>query len=221
MEALARFSDARTPGIWFSEAHDTGLGLDLELLAVRSALQLLPDLPAPVSMSLNASPALFLDQRFAATLTSAGVDLTRVVVEITEHAAIAVYDDIKDALTPLRERGVRLAVDDTGAGYASFNHVLHLRPDVIKLDRTLLGDINLDPARRAFVTAIVLLALELDAVITAEGVETPDQLITLMSLGVDQAQGYLLARPETSPITWRSWSARRWLPAPASMTLTP
>ena len=216
VEALARFSDDRAPDIWFREAHDTGLGLELELLAVQTALQLLPSLPPTVSMSVNASPALILDERFPAALTSAAVDLARVVIEITEHEAIVAYEDINAALAPLRQQGVRLAVDDTGAGYASFNHVLHLRPDVIKLDRSLLGNISVDPARRALVTAIVLLALELDAVITAEGVETPDQLATLRSLGVDRVQGYLLARPDSSPMTWRSWSSRRWLPSAES-----
>jgi EAL domain-containing protein (putative c-di-GMP-specific phosphodiesterase class I) len=164
-------------------------------------------------MSLNASPTLILDPAFATTLQASGVDLARVTVEITEHAAVAGYDDIRRALAPLREHGVRLAVDDTGAGYASFNHVLRLRPDIIKLDRSLLTDINIDPARRAFVTAIVLLALELDATVTGEGVETQEELDTLLTLGVEHAQGYYLARPDIGPATWQSWATRSWLGA--------
>ncbi len=100
---------------------------------------------------------------------------------------------------PAPAAGLRLAVDDTGAGYASFAHVLRLRPDTIKLDRSLLADIDHDAARRAFVTAIVLMALELGAAVTAEGVETAAELDTLRSLGVDTVQGFLIARPSTSP----------------------
>jgi EAL domain-containing protein (putative c-di-GMP-specific phosphodiesterase class I) len=122
----------------------------------------------------------------------------------------------------LRERGVLLAVDDMGAGYASFSHVLKLRPDVIKLDRSMIVDIATNPAKRAFVTAIVLLALELDATITAEGIETREELDAVESLGVDHAQGFHIGRPDTSAATWRSWSGRLWLaplfvPAPAQI----
>jgi EAL domain-containing protein (putative c-di-GMP-specific phosphodiesterase class I) len=106
---------------------------------------------------------------------------------------------------------MRLAVDDTGAGYASFTHVLRLRPDIVKLDRSLIAGIDTDPALRAFVTAIVLLALALDASIIAEGVETSAELETLRSLGVAEAQGYFFARPTCSPAQWGSWPARDWL----------
>ena len=78
------------------------------------------------------------------------------------------------------ERVVRFAIDDTGAGYASLNHVLQLRPDVIKLDRGLITGVESDPARRALVTALVLLALELGATVTGEGIET---LVATMSVG--------------------------------------
>jgi len=119
-------------------------------------------------------------------------------------------------LAPARERGVRLAVDDTGAGYASLNHVLQLRPDIIKIDRSLITGLSSDPARRSLVTALVLLALDLGASVTAEGVETPQELETLASLGVDDAQGYLLARPTTNALRWRHWYDRNWLYPQAS-----
>ena len=82
---------------------------------------------------------------------------------------------------------------------------------MIKLDRSLLADIDHDAARRAFVTAMVLMALELDAEVTAEGVETAAELDTLRSLGVDTVQGYLLARPSTDPAEWAAWATRDWL----------
>lgn len=208
-EALARFPGQPATERWFAEAHDAGLGVPLELLAVRRAVQSLPCLPAAVGLSVNASPALVLDAGFAAELTGCA-RLDRLTVEITEHAAVARYEDIAAALEPHRARGLRLAVDDTGAGYASFAHVLRLRPDVVKLDRSLLADIDHDAARRAFVTAVVLMALELGAEVTAEGVETPAELETLRSLGVDAVQGFLLARPSTQPTEWAAWASRDW-----------
>jgi EAL domain-containing protein (putative c-di-GMP-specific phosphodiesterase class I) len=217
VEALARFPDGRGPDAWFREAAELGLGVDLELLAVNAALGRVPDLPQDIGISLNASPSLILDPRLAEAIYASGIALDRVTVEITEHAAVTEYDEITSALLPLRERGVQLAVDDTGAGFASFSHVLKLRPDIIKLDRSMVVDIADDPARRAFVTAVVLLALELDASITAEGVETYAELETLVALGADHAQGYYLARPDTLRSTWQSWGNRRWL-APATVS---
>jgi EAL domain-containing protein (putative c-di-GMP-specific phosphodiesterase class I) len=214
VEALARFPDGRGPDAWFREAAELGLGVELELLAINAALGRVPDLPQDVGISLNASPSLILDPRLAEAIYASGIELDRVTVEITEHAAVTEYDEITSALLLLRERGVLLAVDDTGAGFASFSHVLKLRPDIIKLDRSMVVDIADDPARRAFVTAVVLLALELNASITAEGVETYDELETLVALGVDHAQGYYLARPDTMRSTWESWASRRWLAPP-------
>jgi PAS domain S-box-containing protein len=212
VEALARFSDGRGPDAWFADAHLAGAGTDLELLAVEQAVAALDSgaLPDGVSLSVNASPSLLLDPRLRAALDPLGTDLRRVTLELTEHAAVTEYTTLHAALAPLRERGMRLAVDDTGAGYASFAHVLRLRPDEVKLDRSLVAGIDEDAARRAVVTAIVILALELGAAVTGEGVETPEELDTLCSLGVDHAQGYHLGRPDLAETTWRSWASRTW-----------
>ncbi len=216
VEALARFPDDAPPERWFADAHEAGIGVELERLAFHQAVRTLAQLPAGVSLSVNASPALILDPGFSSLLEDCGEDRRRLVVEITEHAAVSGYEDIHAVLLPHRQLGLRLAVDDTGAGYASFAHVLRLRPDTIKLDRSLLADIDHDAARRAFVTAIVLMALELGAAVTAEGVETPAELDTLRSLGVDTVQGFLIARPSHLPASWRAWADRDWLAVLAS-----
>ena len=78
-------------------------------------------------------------------------------------------------------------------------------------DRSLIAGIDGDAGRRALVTAIVLLARELDASVTAEGVETAEELASIRRLGVDHAQGYLLAKPTTSEATWQTWRSRRWV----------
>jgi EAL domain-containing protein (putative c-di-GMP-specific phosphodiesterase class I) len=210
-EALPRFPDGRAPHVWFREAEENGLGVELGLMAMAAALASASELPPHIRVSIDASPSLILDPRMAETIYRSGMALDRLTLGITEHAAVTAYDEIKKALLGLRERGVLLAVDDMGAGYASFGHVLKLRPDVIKLDRSMVADIGADPAKRAFVTALVLLALELDATVTADGVDTVDELEAVASLGVDHAQGVHIGRPDTSAATWRSWSSRRWM----------
>lgn len=200
-EALARFPDA-SPEEVFPLAESVGLGVELELLAVRSALPLLDVLPAPFSLAVNASPGLVLDGRLGGLLATPGLDLHRLVLEITERSPVSRYDELNAVLAPLRDRGMRVAVDDTGAGYASFSHVLRLRPDVIKLDRSLISTIDTDPAQRSLVIAVALLALDLGATLTAEGVETEAQLQALTDLGVDHGQGFHLGRPTVDRSPW-------------------
>ena len=202
VEALARFSDGRPPDVWFDEAAEVGLRLDLELLAIRRALVVLRSLPEAASVSVNASPEVIADVRFARTLEGAQVALDRVVVEVTEHVRVRQYDDLDAALAPLRAKGLRLAVDDAGAGYASLSHVLRLRPDIIKLDRSLVCDVANDHARRTLIVAFTLLGIDIGATVTAEGVETAEELAAVTDLGVDHVQGYLIGRPSAAPEDW-------------------
>ena len=204
-EALARFRDGRPPDLWLAEATETGQALVLDRLAFMAAVRMLQRLPTTCYLSINATPELILHGQLSESLAKMRVPLHRLVIEVTEHAKVRSYSELLTCLAPLRERGVRLAIDDTGAGYASFNHVLQLRPDVIKIDRSLIANITEDPARRSLVTALVLLALDLGASVTAEGVETTSEVRTLATLGVDCAQGYLLARPSLDHARWRRW----------------
>jgi EAL domain-containing protein (putative c-di-GMP-specific phosphodiesterase class I) len=194
LEALARFwtEPMRPPSVWFAEANEVGLGVELELAAIRSALQRLDDVPPDVAMALNVSPTTALDARFCELL----VDVAhRVVIEITEHAQVDDYDALRDALAPLRERGAKLAVDDVGAGFANLRHILRLAPDIVKLDLSLTQEISRDPAREALATSLVGFAEGVGAAIVAEGISSDEDLTLLRSLGVDYGQGYYLARP--------------------------
>jgi PAS domain S-box-containing protein len=211
VEALARFADGRGPDQWFGDAQVAGKTRDLDELAFNTALLLFKDIPAPTYLSLNASPDLLMDPSFVDRLLSLGLPLHRLVIEITEHARVADYDALNRALAPLRAEGVGFAIDDTGAGYASLSHVLQLAPNVIKLDRALIANLDEDRARRSLVTALVLLALEMGATVTGEGVETEVQRSALATLGVDQVQGYLLARPTTDRRDWADWWGRTWV----------
>ncbi len=197
-ESLARFSStpARPPDCWFSDAHTVGLGVELEMMAIENGMQLLPHLGAHLDLSINASPDTILDERFDQLLSGlAPVD--RLVLEITEHAAVDRYEALAARLKPHRDRGLKIAVDDAGAGYASFRHILNLEPDRIKLDISLTRDIDIDPARRALAAALIHFSADTGSTLVAEGVETAAEVATLIELGVEKAQGYFLGRPMT------------------------
>jgi EAL domain-containing protein (putative c-di-GMP-specific phosphodiesterase class I) len=209
-EALARFDRAAagaalTPDVVFAEAATVGLGVQLELLAVRAALAAASSLPDDLYVSINVSPAALLSPGLATCLERTGLSLERVVLEITEHVSVPDYDQLTRRARELRLLGLRLAVDDAGAGYASFRHILRLGPEYIKLDRTLIENISNDPARRALASAVVLFALEMGCAVVAEGVETLAELRTAQDLGIDAAQGFLLGRPTDDWTTWASW----------------
>lgn len=199
VEALARFRSEpfRTPDVWFSEAASIGRGVDLELAAVRLALVALGVLSEPLYLSVNVSADTLLSGRLDRIL--AGVDATRIVLEVTEHAVVDDYPELAAALEALQARGVRLAVDDAGAGYASLRHILLLKPDFIKLDISLTREIDRDIARAALAAALVHFAHRTGSRLVAEGVETATELQTVKVLGVHAAQGYLLGRPGPLP----------------------
>ena len=194
-EALARFKaePVRPPDLWFAEAAGVGRSVELESLAIGLALQAFDQLPPEVYLSLNASPQTILGADLRGLL--AGRPLDRVVIEVTEHAAIDHYEDIAAVLGPLQDQGLRLAIDDAGAGYASLRHILNLAPDIIKLDISITQGIDMQPSRRALAAALCSFASATGCKIVAEGVETPAELKTLAELSITKAQGYFLGRP--------------------------
>lgn len=195
LECLSRFPTglARPPDLWFAEAAEVGLRVELELLAVRAALQELPVLPADIYVTLNVSPETILSGLLPTSLERMPPD--RIVLEITEHALIDDYGPLTRALDAMRRRGLSVAVDDAGAGYASLRHVLELKPEIIKLDVSLIRHIDVDLARRALVSALIAFAEKIGSRIVAEGVEAASELAVLTGLGAHTAQGHVLSRP--------------------------
>lgn len=194
-EALARFTDQpyRTPDIWFGEAQGVGLGADLEIAVVRNAVEALHRLPQKVMLSVNFSPSAILSPEFGELFNRQPLD--RLILEVTEHAAVANYTELAEALRPFRARGLKLAVDDAGAGHASFRHVLDLRPDTIKLDMSLTRNIDGDRGRQALAGALAMFGRAMGSQIVAEGVETQAELQALRTVGVTKVQGYLVGKP--------------------------
>ena len=194
VEALARFGSipVKPPDRWFAEATALELGLQLELRTMREALEGLPRIPDDAFLSINCSHRTAASTELAEQLD--GME-KRIVLEITEHEAIDDYGGLAEALEPLRARGLGVAVDDVGAGYASLRHALQLAPDMVKMDISLTHDIDRDAGRRALAAALISFAAETDMTIVAEGIETAGELHALRQLGVRYGQGFYLARP--------------------------
>ena len=197
-EALARFrlSPYRSPDRWFADAAEVGLGVELECAAIRAAVQALPLLPEGASLSVNASPGTVVSGALDALFDVEQPE--RLVLELTEHAVVEDYDRLRSHLIRLREKGVRLAIDDAGAGFSGLQHILKLQPNLIKLDMTLIRDIDNDPARRALASAMMSFARQTGATLVAEGIETASERATLIALGFRLGQGYLLGKPVPS-----------------------
>jgi diguanylate cyclase (GGDEF)-like protein/PAS domain S-box-containing protein len=192
-EALTRFpgDSGRPPNAWFAQAHRCGLGVQLEMHALRAALRV-PGRPEGTFLTVNLSPSAVVSGEIDRTLPD---DLSAMVIEIVETELIAEGSRLELALERLRARGARVAVDDTGSGYAGLKQLMRLRPEVIKLDRSLVDGLSADLAKRALVESLVRYARRIDAGVCAEGVETLADLQTLADIDIETAQGYVLARP--------------------------
>jgi EAL domain-containing protein (putative c-di-GMP-specific phosphodiesterase class I)/CheY-like chemotaxis protein len=196
VEALSRFGPEPhvPPDHWFADADQVGRRVTLELLAIDRALALMPSLPASIYLAVNASPTTLASERLGTLLQRS--DPIRVVVELTENAAIDDYESFGSSLARVRTRGARIAVDDAGAGYASLRHILKLAPDLIKLDRTLIAGIEHDRPTQALAAGLISFANQCGASIVAEGIESQGQLTALRALGVSYGQGYFLSPPQ-------------------------
>jgi EAL domain-containing protein (putative c-di-GMP-specific phosphodiesterase class I)/DNA-binding response OmpR family regulator len=191
-EALTRFADGTRPDRRFADADAVGLGGELQTATLAAAVAAANGLSADAFISLNVSPDFVLaGDRLARLLEGCAVPI---VIEITEHMPVADYGLLRAALDRLRPL-VRFAIDDAGAGYSSFRHIIELRPDFVKLDIALVRSIEGDPARQAFVAGMVYFVLRTGCTLIAEGIETQAERDVLEALAVDLGQGFLFGRP--------------------------
>ena len=192
-EALTRFVDLSPPEARFAEAAGVGLGIALEEATLAAALAATPKLPPRRWIGLNVSADMILaTDILSAALEGAGRDI---VLEISEHERIDDYDELRAALNRLGV-DVLLSVDDAGSGFASLRHILLLRPAFMKLDRSWVHAIDQDRPRQALIAGLQSFAVDTDCRLIAEGVETEAERGTLLRLGVELGQGYLLGRPQ-------------------------
>jgi diguanylate cyclase (GGDEF)-like protein len=201
-EVLTRFSGPEAAaGVQevFRAAHAEGNGDLLELAAVRAGLAK-AGRPAGQTLFVNVSARALVSERF---LSGLPVQLDGVVVELCENTDDVELRLVADAVTRLRARGARIALDDVGAGAQEFARLAHLRPDIVKIDRSLVRGCAFDRGSAALLRALVTYAAEMRLELCAEGVEDAADLRQLVAIGVTHAQGYLLGRPAAD---WRGAS---------------
>jgi EAL domain-containing protein (putative c-di-GMP-specific phosphodiesterase class I)/signal transduction histidine kinase len=191
-EALARFETGGPPE-WFHAAGSLGIRLELEVACIKAAIdgfQIGDDSFLAVNLAdrtLHSSRLIELVDSF---------DAARLVLELSESAAIKSYEETRAIVESLAERGVRLAVDDIGAGEVDLWHMSRTGAQIIKIDLSLIQRIVTHPRDRGLVKGIVAMAGEIGAVVIAEGVETEEQHRLLVDLGADLGQGFLYGKPD-------------------------
>lgn len=198
-ESFARFPYSSPPE-WFKRAGAAGVGLDLELAAVRAGIEGFSTRETEPFLALNLSNPTLLSAQLLAAIE--GIDPGRVVLELSDTARIRSYQATRWAVDALRERGIRLAVDDVGAGEIDMWHILRLDPEIIKLDRHLVADRENVRRNDALIRGITTMARDLGIMVIAEAIETETERQRLLDLGVEFGQGYLFSKPE--PLQWKS-----------------
>lgn len=192
-EALARFPGL--PGVpipdVFHAAHAAGFGPELEALAVRRAVGT-PGRPRGTVLSVNLSVSALRSRAIWDLLPA---DLADVVVEITEDELFGIGEELEQALAHLHDANVRVALDDAGAGYSGLQQLMRVRPDIVKLDRSLVRGVAQDPARAALVASFASFATQTGGAVCAEGIEDPADLRAIAGLDIAYAQGFLLGHP--------------------------
>jgi EAL domain-containing protein (putative c-di-GMP-specific phosphodiesterase class I) len=196
-EALVRCTEKelRNPHVLFNVAEQGGRTWPLSRLLRRIAISAVPQLPDDTSMFVNLHPQDFEDPELIDSSSLLAQHAARLVLEVTERAAILDFDRFRGKLNALRDFGVRVAIDDLGSGYSALSLVSELDPDYIKLDMTLIRSIDESPVRQNLLRNMVSFATDLGAKVVAEGVETRGELETLHELGCHFVQGYYLAVP--------------------------
>jgi EAL domain-containing protein (putative c-di-GMP-specific phosphodiesterase class I) len=203
-------------------AIDTGRTIELDAFIVRAILARVGTLQAarraaglsPLHLAINFTPASLLDPQFEASAFAAMVhevqlDPRQITLECTEQQAVSDIDPLVKGVKALRRLGFGFAIDDAGAGYASFSLIAALRPSVIKIDREIASGIARDDAKQALVEAFVSFGGRIGALLLAEGIERRADLAMLTALGVDLGQGYLIGKPAMAPSAPRPMEALR------------
>ncbi|AET68737.1 diguanylate cyclase (GGDEF) domain-containing protein [Desulfosporosinus orientis DSM 765] len=203
-EALARLPESKcfnNIADLFPFAEKIGQLYPIETICRRQAIAAFPAIAQDNErLFLNINPLVLIDPEFASghtrkLLSERGLTPSDVVLEITERSAIEDYATFRDALDHYRNQGYLIALDDVGAGYSSLQSVAELHPDFLKIDRSLIKGVNADPIKWALLETFVTFSKRIGCRIIAEGVETTEEMRTVVQLGVDYIQGYFVARP--------------------------
>ena len=185
------------PTVLFAVAHDNEMDVELETLCLETIFANLPRAVGERRLFVNASAMLlrhpvFLDERNLAAINRSHGD---VVVEISEKEMVRDYDSFQEVLELVRKANMKIAIDDAGSGYSGLEAILHLKPDYIKVADSLVRNIHIDPIKREIIMSLAAIGKRIGATLVAEGIEVEPERKTLVELGIEFGQGYLLGRP--------------------------
>ena len=205
-EALVRTSEPTLPhpGALFTVAERLGRVHDVGRAIRGSIARTLVDHPHPAEFFINLHPSDFLDETLFSSDSALAPFASRIVLEVTERAALDETAGIPDRVSRLRKLGYHIAIDDLGAGYAGLTYFAQLTPDVVKIDISLVRNIHQDAIKRKLVGSLTALCKDLKMRVVAEGVETAEERDAVADLGCDLLQGYLFAKPGKPfpAVTW-------------------
>jgi EAL domain-containing protein (putative c-di-GMP-specific phosphodiesterase class I) len=191
-EALSRF-DFASPPEWFDAARASGLQVELDLTCIHAAVEAFGSTDLDGWLAINVHDSTLMSSRLLEALE--GLDPSQIVIELSETASIRNYEKTREVVDALRGRGIRLAIDDVGSGELDIWHILRLQPAIIKIDRSLVCDIDSTPRNRALIRGLTTMAGDLGILVVCEGVERMVEEEFLLDLGVQFGQGYLFAEP--------------------------
>ncbi len=196
-EALLRSDDPvlPRPDLLIAAAEELGRVHQLGRRTRAACAQLVPSLPESADLLVNLHPTDLEDDELFEPEAPLSRVARQVILEITERASLDACTDVQDRIARLRALGFRIAVDDLGAGYGSLSAMALLRPDLVKLDMSLVRDVHQDPVRTRMIRSIGTMCEQLGIPWLCEGVETADELRALVAVGCDLVQGYYIARP--------------------------
>ncbi len=194
-EALSRFPlypEIAYP-YWFKEAKSLNVSERLEAIAISNARRKLPELPSSCFMSVNITPSA-LDTEPVREALSGSLD--RVAIELTGHIPTERLDRISATLAELRSRGAIVALDDTGVDYLGLKTLEVLKPEIVKLDRSLVTHVDKDPIKQALIRMVSEVVEGIGGWLLAVGIEEQDEIATLIDLKVPLGQGWILGKPQ-------------------------
>lgn len=182
-----------------SLARRVGMGAELELAFIRSVLAASESRFGHVPVAVNLSEETLLSDRLAPEI--AHVQPERVIFELTEHAPVRDYPALREKVAQYRAQGIRIAIDDTGAGYTTLRHILDLKPDILKLDLAMAARVDTDAEALALIRFLQAYGYATGTALVVEGIERDAQVEALLAVGVRYAQGFRIGRPERSQMS--------------------
>lgn len=193
------------PDTLFNKSKRNDLNFRLDRLCRESALKTAATKKVHQKVFINFIPTSIYDPEFCLSSTEKWAkqlefDPSQIVFEVVETELVKDQAHLKLILEYYRSKGFKIALDDVGEGYSSLNMLIELKPDIIKIDRNIINEIDKNQLKRSVYKALFSVAKEHNITVLAEGVETPYELETIKSIGVDLVQGYYFAKPSAEPI---------------------